>query len=1253
MVFTASAQFERVFRHLINLFPYGLSVLFQFLHTFLPTSSSAGLKLVIDLLTTSFPIANLSPMTLDVAAGDTKEDFKTVERESLEVQILAMIGMDKQTITSKFLEWEIGNVAPYIPARTVCKLNILDRSSHSLVEAQIRSQFEIRNQMHSDFLKGPCSSRDGMSDVNRVRNVMHDRMWTLEFQLNECLKYNNEIVEFTVIRAIWTVYKGCLAYLQNMSSDLTESALEAFVTCNALLCRLCMEMPNLSNMFSSHIMTRVYATSAWNNDIPFGPCDMITLHMQCLMVALQRPQLRPVLLETLQSLNILLQPSLAMSSSDPGAHAYFYKEWMFMVSLSRLSHDHIFAGLYSIMQEEERLLQTYPVTRAFLQMLKQMLENCPPEMWTIDGRNLGLLNISCTSLEHETDDCINGISTGVLKKFYESIRPSDANSEVQTRFLMDALTHIFKNIGPAIFEFEFANVSERLHVCWLVLEICRLAVGIFKPAALEAQGVNMWHQRLYSLASSILQALSDSNYISHIAKVLIFQLDVVHCSHIPQGSALVMVNPIMYSQISSDFYTYRIWRLGQVLESHNNSKSPIINARKRWRLVDRDGNFIKSEQVMHSALQILKDLFLVAATEKRHPLYNTLAKSLVVLFQMSLPVTEYRRMLVPVDGHVDAIGYFSKSHYEITCTKLPQVSLLQSIMTHGFYNMNAALVTQVVTLFLLQAESWVIKGVEFQNLFIHETINDLSALKGLHDIVAMVHKQTGSFYEYLISAFATADYPLRVATLEYLIACLDTRVGIQMLNISSCTLDLDILAQFFDVVLRIHSCNNQCMGDFVLVHLALVGTSQLVAINYNGDKHLETMRMIFTKLVNVWRAFDTCDYFDSTPDLDYIIWHPRLDYQFQWIDYNAEPKSFLEQRRYALVLVIGSLYAIVDMLVRALSVASPPTEALLTLVKQVATDWDFVDAAFPLIACDPRFIQVLLGEYPQNIKHPCGLWLGENCMEPLSKSLHILDELNISPGDVFKFDVSLEVDKLNVGDEAMLTSLVKQVMGPPESNGTRGHFNLWDQKPPLKPAIKRHMCYFTLCPFEQYGYDYKVCVPKCAFYAQVHAATRGLHMAGLARVRELIQCARLAAMSEALKDVKLSLLCRLCDFSKALAKSQMVPQAFIHMAFNAATLVQQALTHPHIVVEEPLYVRALLEFLGCILVSKSDLLSVFGPFKSYYKIDPLTQEEFELVACNVYGGLVAQLVRYIVDFADVYPLVLKFGAPAQSRRCFN
>ncbi|KAK1934700.1 hypothetical protein X943_000168 [Babesia divergens] len=1400
---------ERISEHLMCHFPFGLNILFQLLSAFLPVCVEAhdkgkidaagdgeSMELIIEFLLSPFKSITVSPINARLEYKYDTCDFELRDDLFIGIQMLYMLGLNKQVLLENWSRWDLGSCLYFLKSGT----------TGTQVDVDFLKNFSFHVQSHAASEKGDLwlvdaglsmftahSSIDevwahdsSMQNMGKSTSNLYGCQFQLESMISVAIDYDmhqsatceSGSLNFTVLRALWLVWHGSIIYMANDTGELPVHALQTFVTCNSLMTSL-IKYPRILSLIEGHIMSSMYAKDS-RHQSPFGPASIIFNYTLLFLVCLKRPQLRIMLPKVIEALRSFLIPAVVVPVGDNATEVEFSRCWIFFQSLefcSQVLADengfHMFTLLHRVMQEEERYLHIYPVTGAILKFFKELLVQCPPELWMLSSWHHGMLNMSHTSLEMESSNLTHGLNLTYLKSLKRYIdghmsRSVDLYSPFQSLLLCDMFTYVLKNVGLGLGECEFADCNQRFDMVFDIIEIVHLMCRIFRVfnydngrsliANLEnADREESWVNGVNELINRILLILSESNYIMEVVNMLGHHLDILHYHNEAAGGSLVMVNPLVFSEASLSFFTVKTLlyrRMGiAMMVSSDATKNHIVqcqtNCKYSWVSTPEMSPLSgQSKRIITTALNLLRDLYVTALPPNRNPLFATLADTLGSnFFVKSRPASEHRRKFLMPSEHIhdldDPVVYFALRQIGMLCHKLPQVSLVRSLFTHTYSASNTSSATDIVSLHvLLREQSKVKRGSYIEDDISNDRVllQQLGHLRGHYDVIVSINKDEACFYEHLICMFLdpkTCTYEARISILQYLLVSLSTCSGMELL-IRNNGLDVGALLDFVDSVLRYHVMHGHThnLGDVTVAQYALLIFSRLVEISkgshtsYCWKSVNESLRV----LINLWRRFDSNFFVDADVTFSQQFVTPKstmakeLWFNRAKIDYYLDMSDSLMERRLGLLRTMGSLYAILNaMCLNFRFVCAKDglfSDDFLALLTYVSMNWDFMDALFPIVVYDSGFVDTYVKndvtETNMRQFYRLGLWLGEDCLSPLSRCLHYFHDMKveyqcllmdnhsrgIGPMDIQALLRTIACRRLSgsnnrqvglyspdkLGSETFV-SLLNDVMGPPESNGLDAIVPPEEDKS-TSDKTSHDYAFYTFGTCSEFGYNYLMDVEKFRHFCVV-LLTSPDEKANFLLSREMPnvrRCIELVPYIESLNDLKMRILSHLCELvdlyrtrgcnlsgridqlvtsetrvgdngSMRMAKCSMQP--FEMFAFNGTMLLQLALTRPECIAEHPAYVGLLFEFLRLVYDGGASLGSIENSFISYYEccgssdvddggiVDYIVSrdqistsdkgvvgQEFRHFAVNVYGGLVAQVARYIVEFSERYQEVL-------------
>ncbi|GFE55661.1 nucleoporin FG repeat-containing, putative [Babesia ovis] len=1439
---TKLSLLERISTYLMSQFPFGLNTLFQLLGAFLPSCATSqdddtsmdidndyrSMELIVRFLLSKFHHIVISPLGAPLEYKSDTGEIELTEDLYVGTQLLHMLGLDKRLIIENWFSWEMGNSMYVLRSGSMGKPVIvndlrnlsLNASSHShgdhedlwVVDAGV-STLTPNNHISALWTQEASLKNTGNSEPG-LRGCRFELDEAMSLELHSTSSNSkaqpDKATHFTLLRALWLVWRGSIMYMVNTGNDLPDHALRSFVTANALLTALISKFPRVSSMVEDHISSTLHMND-FESQYPFGPSSIIFNFTLLFMVCLKRPQLHIMLPEVIEALRSFLIPTYVVPVGDNVTEVEFHRYWIFLQSLESCSHIltderglSIFTMLERVLHEEERPLRTYPVTRAILKFFRELLVQYPPELWMLSGWHHGILNMSHTSLDMESSNVTHGLDLSYLanlKRYVDtnSYKSNDLYNPFQSHLLCEMFSYVLKTVCHGINDSEFADNGERLEILGDIAGIAHLTCRIFrvynydngKPCFTGVDNKiveDHWVQGLNELINRILLILSASNYIMELVNILTYQLDLLHYHQELSGASLAMVNPLRFSEVSLSFFTPRSIvhrRLG--LEMLSGTTPPgsyasrcQLNYQYRW-LCSQERNFPvdQSKRILDISLKFLRELYITALPKNRNPLFNTLAETLGSTFFLKCRnEMEHRaRFLATSDQLLDTndpVVYFAVRQIELMCSKLPQSSVIQSLVLHTYTSSFISPASDIISLYLLLCEQRKLRTGEYIDSMvanIRVMLQQLGNIKGHYDVISQTDKDEICFYEHLITMFLdvrTNSYESRISILQYLLVALSTCSGMEMLWRNN-GIDVTALVDFVDSILRMYILHDHAhnLGDVTLGQYALLIFSRLMELSQGMHEYCwTTVTQALRVLIDLWRSFDSNLFIDADVTFKQYTVVPRSTMVKEaWFD-TVDPDLYiymcdsLVERRLGLLRIIGSVYAVLDTLNVYISYASSHRSELpddfLRLLVLVTMNWDFMDTLFPIIVYDSGFVHNYVKndvtERKMGHYYRLGLWLGEECSDPLSRLLHHLYDMKIShhhllmhgdsTGGVEPFNMRKLLSSLllkSAGTSTQKTTtrsstdalnidlfipLLRDIVGPPEANAldpvALHQAPKSDEATSFEPTMHND-CFYSFGTANEFGHHYLMDMEKFHHLSVVLITSSDdranvLYSEGMAIVRRHIE---LIPYIESLNDLKVMILRQLCNLAtnfrslsgdptsrmQTLVKNDVdstvkrmidcTMEPFKMFVFNAAMMLQYMMTLPDCLSEHSLYVGLFIDFLRLVLVNGFDIMKLETSFFSYYDcyrssgvegtiVDYIVSQdlvgnrnttemdttsdfnetevqsventtvgqEFRLFAINVFGGLLAQVVRSILEFSRHFQSVLEvdFSLPTSHRR---
>ncbi|GBE61166.1 origin recognition complex subunit, putative [Babesia ovata] len=1341
---------ERVSTYLMSHFPFGLNALFQLLAACLPhcteshddsymdvDSDCGTMELIVQYLLKPFDTITLSPLIAPLEYKPDTSEFELSGDVYIVIQLLHMLGFDKQVLFKRWFNWGMGSCLYYLRSGSIGKRVSLNNLRHlSTKQNALLNEHEDSWVVDAGMQNIALDSSIGAFWIQDAQMPKpYDAAASLrgcrfELENSMCVTCHTTTgkqsaqqpeptLHFTLLRAIWTVWRGSILYMSNMNCDLPDHALRTFVECNSLLARLLSKFPRLTSLIEDHILSSLHMRDA-SSQFPFGPCSLIFHYTLLFVLCLKRRQLRIMLPEVIEALRGFLIPAYVVPVGDNATEVEFSRYWIFLESFefccqgtAEEGDTSVFSLMDRIMQEEERPIRNYPVTRGVLMFFKELLEQCPPELWMLSGWHHGMLNMSHTSLDMESNNVTHGLGLSYLSSLKRYV---DANAHksrelynpFQTKLLCEFFAFVLKGVSPSIADSEFADSGERLDLLCTIADIVELICRIFRvhnydnsksvfgDAATEAAD-DSWLQGLKELINRCLLTLSGSNYIMEVIAVLTCQLDVLAYHQRGSGS-LVMVNALTFSEVSLDFFTVRKDIKSRTALHISSSAAPDSGYAScyqslcsfRWLCQQEPISPLgMSKRLISSSLRLLRDLYAAALPRNRNPLFATLADSLGSNYFVKCrnEIDQRRRYLHSSDNLIDSndpVVYYASRQLELLCVSLPQTSVVQSLIAHTYSSTTVAAATDIISLYLLLHEQYKLDSGAFVGSFATNNrilLQQLGQMRGNYDVIALSSKDEACFYEHLVCVFldpATSSFDTRLSIMQYILVALSTCSGMEML-LNNNGLDVAALVDFVDSVLRYHVLHGRPhnLGDVTVAQYALLIFARLVELSKGAHQAYcwKSVTLSLRVLIDLWRSFDSNLFVDPDVALNQQGVVPRSTMVKElWFD-QVSPDMYVDmvdsllERRLGLLRIMGSVYAILDSLNVQLqaskSSGSDLPDDLLRLLSFVSTNWDFMDTLLPIIVYDSGFVDTYVKNdvTEKNLRqyYRLGLWLGEDCMLPLSRCLHYLHDMNVpphlllmsgdSPSEIKPLDIQsllrsvvsqkLARTKSNVAEKIsrhdfvvdMFRPLLSDIVGPPEANGfdnTRSESNPQEAESTTSESVHPDYSFYSFGTSGEFGHRYMMDVEMFRHFCMVLLTSADdqvnvLLSRGMASVRS---CVEMVPYVDSLNELKVRLLRQLChvvvnfrSFGNGLAsrmdtllrddvsacekdslrtlKTPMPP--FEMFAFNGAMLLQLVLTRPDCLSEHPVYVGLLIEFLRLLFEKSFSLPRLESSFVSYYE----------------------------------------------------
>ncbi|CDR93699.1 hypothetical protein, conserved [Babesia bigemina] len=1145
---------EHVSSYLMSHFPFGLNALFQLLAACLPHSAESRddslmdvdsdcstMELVVKFLLKPFGTITLSPLITPLEYKADTNEFELSGDVYVGIQLLHMLGFDKQVLFDQWFAWGLGNCLYYLRSGSVGKrvslnnLRHLSTKQNELLNAHENSwvvdagmqNIALDSSLGAFWIQEsqmpkPSGTSGSLSGCRfELENGMCVTCYTTGKQ---SASQPEPALHFTLLRAIWIIWRGSMLYVLNMNCDLPDHALRTFVECNALLVRLITKFPRLVSLIEDHIVSSLHMGDA-SSKFPFGPCSLIFHYTLLFVLCLQRRQLRIMLPEVIEALRGFLIPAYVVPVGDNATEVEFSRYWIFMESFEfccqGLADEYeapVFLLMDRIMQEEELPMHIYPVTRGVLLFFKELLEQCPPELWMLSGWHHGMLNMSHTSLDMESNNVTHGLGLSYLSSLKRYV---DANAHksrelynpFQAKLLCEFFAFVMKDVSPRVAEFEFADNGERLDILCAIADIVQLICRIFRVhnydnskseigGASTETSDDSWVQGLKELINRCLLILSGSNYIMEVINALTCQVDIL-AYHQSRSGSLVMVNPLTFIEVSSDFFTVRKAIKSRTAVHITSTAAPDCGYAScyqsacgfRWlcqqEFVSLSG---KSKRLISSSLRLLRDLYVVALPRNRNPLFATLAESLGSNYFVNCRTeVERRRRYMQSSDKVfdsnDPVAYYASRQVELLCGGLPVTSVVQSLVAHTYSGSTVAAATDILSMYLLLHEQYKLDSGALLGSFVinnSSALQQLGHMRGNYDVISQSSKDEACLCEHLVCVFldpTTTSFETRLSIMQYILVVLSTCSGMEMLLRNG--IDVEALVDFVDSVLRYHVLHGRRhnLGDVTVAQYALLIFARLVELSKGAHRGYcwRSVTLSLRVLIDLWRSFDSNLFVDPEVALNQQGVVPRStmvkELWFEQVspDMYVDMSDSLLERRLGLMRIMGSVYAVLDcMNVQLRCSKSSGRELLdefLRLLSFVSTNWDFMDTLLPIIVYDSGFVDTYVRNdvTQKNMRqyYRLGLWLGEDSMLPLTRCLHYLHDMNVppelllmsgdAPSEINPLDahellhsvVSQKLARLknHVPEKTsrhdffadMLRPLLSDIVGPPEVNGFENH----------------------------------------------------------------------------------------------------------------------------------------------------------------------------------------------------------------------
>ncbi|AFZ79848.1 hypothetical protein BEWA_026970 [Theileria equi strain WA] len=1265
-------------------FPYDIGTFIQLLNALLPLTNGLlkddsnqvlknreRIKIVIRTLLRKIDGLNISPLTADLASDG--KSYVCNSHTSMELQLIAMFGLDAGTFAENWSKWELGDCLYFLPKGSCGMLTELD--VHDQLKDVAPGKYWIRN------------SELGLVLADEAPSV---HISCIRFNLEDTLRisYGNETIshekgaEFTILRSLWVIWKSCIVHLANTPYELDDVALQTFVSCNSLFSRLLVNFPCLFYLMESHLSSTLYVKE---DDSPLGHCSFAYHFTLILVLALRRPRLRVVLPDTIAALSSFLVPNYVVPLEENTTEAEFHRYWMFFYSLEHIqtkystdNNFNIFLLLSRVMQEEEKLLKVYPVTCAILGFFRDLLKVCPPELWILHSVHHGLWNISHSSLTAQSRDVFMGISCSHLRSLKSRLehRAGSIYSSFQTFFFCEMVSFALKSVGTNICELEFSDANQRLEMILAVLDIALLTSRLFKVCNYNVEGGGVptgtcnnsdeWIKGLDELGNQVLMVFSESNYISELIRIISCQMNILKGK---EGASLVMLNPLVFSEVSLSFFTPRLQNMRKIaplffmLESADKiGQECKINARYRWlsqHFSSCDGTS-HGKRIVERALELVHQLQIIALPKNKSFIFGTLARTLGgEFFCMSKlsSQTPFLSISSSVYSENDPISYYLQVQLGAMRSILPQAPLAQSIISHAYGGYNLALSTDILTLYMLLNEFYD-KKTHYPGDKNH-LLDQLGLTKGTDALLFIANKEEESFVEHLICTFfdtRLCGYDECISILRYFVACLETNIGAEFLKSEGVSVGFNVLTSFIDSVLRLHILNGMTisqvsLGNITVVQLALVVFSRLVVVcmdpKVKGTRLCwETVDLVLRTLVDFLGVFDSFKNLFSEIKLEVL---PMLDYR-RGLDSTLDlsiPLSRGEavlEKKVAVVEIIGSIYSILS----AVSLYLPMErhdDHFLKIVEYVSTSWDFVETLFPTCSYDNGCFT----RTGDNSSIDCndketrlGLWLGDDLLNWLPRLLDFASKMNVpvenillkSPvHDICAFDFSLLKEDSQVNGfkmQDMLSLMMRHISGVPELN----FVSRLSQGRTFVDTGAENRTVWEFLNFgtaENYGLFYltNVCRFSCISTILMCKNGYGTNVYDLENVKNCIKMVSLVESMNASKLKTMTVLFDIVKFTRENPTALKVTKPFETFAINLTMTAQLGLASPSICNENSLYLGILIKLLATI-VDGADVKGLIQSFDQHYsESGQYSRDDVETFIINVFGGFIAQLVQFV------------------------
>ncbi|ORM39848.1 uncharacterized protein BXIN_0217 [Babesia sp. Xinjiang] len=1417
---TKVSLLDRISKYLISQFPFGLNTLFQLLGAFLPSctgqhddisidSECATMEHIVRYLLTEFRTIVVSPITAPLEYKSDTGEIELTEDVYIGVQLLHMLGLDKRMLLENWLNWEMGSCLFVLPAGTTGKqviVNDLKNLSLNATAPSNRDQEDLwvvdagistlspNHSLGALWLQEASLKKNGDMDCG-IRGCSFDLENTVPVEISAGHKgeLDRGNTKFTLIRALWLIWRGTILAIANSDRDLSDHLLRTFVTANSMLTGLISKYPRVMSLIEDHVSSTLHMREP-ESQYPFGPSSIIFHYALLFLVCLKKPQLHVMLPEVIDALRGFLIPTYVVPVGDNATEIEFNRYWIFLQSLefcSQYISDEgglsIFNLLERVMQEQERPLGTYPVTRGVLKFFKELLVQYPPELWMLSGWHHGMLNMSHTSLDMESSSITHGLGLGylsTLKRYVDthSYKAAELYDPFQSKLLCELFSYTLKSVSNGLVESDFKDNGERFDIMGDIAEITYLTCRIFrvynydnsKPFYSEAYNEDSWVQALNELINHLLLTLSASNYIMETLRTLTYQLDLLHYHETQSGGSLVMVNALVYSESSLTFFTNRVLLrryIGLDMQSDNLPLGTYAlrcqsSYKYRWfNHQQRVSPLGQSRSILGKSLKLLRQLYITALPPNRNPLFTTLAETLGSTFFMKCRTEiDLRGRFLTGSQYLatckDPVAYFAMQQVTMMSIKLPQSSVIQSMVFHTYTISTISSATDIISLYLLLCEQRKIRTGEYLDTWIANNmvmLQQLGNIRNYYDVISQTNKDESCFYEHLITMFLdprTRNYESRISILQFLLVALSTCSGMEMLWRNN-GVDITALLEFIDSVLRYHLLHGRShnLGDVTLAQYSMLIFSRLIELSKGQHKYCwNTLLQSVRVLVDLWRSFDSNLFVD--PDVNFNqqnvvprttmvkeLWFDKIE-----VDLYVDMNDSILERRIGLLRIMGSIYAILDSLKLQLGYLQQertPSDDFLKLLSFVTMNWDFMDTLFPIVVYDSGFVDTYVKndvtENNMRQYYRLGLWLGEDCLTPLSRCLHYLSDMKVpyyhllmqgtSNGIIEPLDISailsrFKTKKFDVKDmskesiTSIFHSLLSDIIQPPEYNGLDS-LNL--EKGVIgrttEPGLHNYS-FYTFGTSYEFGHGYLMDVEKFHHFCIVllTSSDEKLNVLLCHEIASVRNCIELVPYIESLNELKSMILGKLSNlvtvfrsvgFDLTLRMKKLVKEdrgmcditsrralsctmdPFQMFAFNGTMLLQLILTRPDCLSEHSLYVGLLIDLLRLIFKDGIDLSKLEHSFINYYECcgssdnddsgivdyivsrdmvgatDPtvaprvrqssdhdIVGQEFRLFAVNVFGGLVAQIARCILEFSDHFPAILNvnFTLPVEQRR---